>query len=144
MHPKIKFSLILAVLVIGIATLGYFKAIPKAENQKNIPKIEIAPEAYDFGTVDFGKVMTFDFQVKNRGNEILEIKRVATSCACTTANISQEKINPGETAKLSVSYDTAAMGRSSHGTGEQERIIYVKSSDPITPQVEVTIYAYVK
>lgn len=144
MSSKIKFSLISAILVLGIAVFGYFRAIPKAEDQENIPKIEIRPKSHDFGTADFGKVLTFNFQLKNQGNEILEIKRVATSCACTTAKISKEKINSGETAELSVSYDTAAMGSGPHGKGKQERIIYVKSNDPISPQVEVIIYAYVK
>ncbi len=68
---------------------------------------------------------------------------MATSCGCTTAKVSKEKINPGEEIELQVSYDTGAMS-GDHARGEQERIIYIKSNDPINPQVEAMIYADVK
>lgn len=143
MKPKIV--LILVILILGLAVFGYFKATPGVENQtENLPKIEITPSSFDFGTVEFGQVLNYSFLVKNRGKEILEIKRVATSCGCTTAKIAKEKISPGEEVELEVSYDTKAMGESSHGRGKQERIIYVKSNDPISPQAEVLIYAYVR
>ena len=77
------------------------------------------------------------------GSAVLEIKRLATSCGCTSAEIAEKQINPGEEAELRVAYDTGAMS-GPHGKGPQERIVYIKSSDPINPQVEVMIYANVK
>lgn len=145
MKLEIKLSLILVLIILGLAGYGYLKSVPGVENQAgNLPKIEISPKIFDFGEIEFGKVVEYGFKVKNSGNKILEIKRVATSCACTTAKIAKENISPGEETELLVSYDTAAMGRSSHGMGKQERIIYVKSNDPLNPQVTTMIYAYVK
>lgn len=144
MDTKTK-VLITGLVIFGIAVFGYLKATESVDVQNgNLPKIEIAPKSFDFGEVEFGKIPQYIFKVKNSGEGILEIKTVATSCACTTAQISKEKINPNEEAELLVSYDTAAMGKSSHGTGRQERIIYVKSNDPINPLITVMIYAYVK
>lgn len=131
--------------LLSFVIYGYYQATPSPDRQiTNRPQIEISPKSFDFGEIDFGKVVKYNFQVKNTGKEALEIKRVATSCACTAAKIVKEELEPGETAELLVSYDTAAMGRSSHGMGKQERIIYVKSNDPVNPQVEVMISAYVK
>jgi len=145
MGPKIKFFLILGIVSLGISVYGYFKAIPSPQNQTgNLPKIEITPLSYDFGEIEFGKIVNYNFKIKNSGQEVLEIKRVATSCGCTTANALKTKINPGEETELSVTYDTAAMGDGSHGKGSQERIIYIKSNDPVNPQVEAIISAYVK
>lgn len=144
MKLGIKFFLILGLIILGLAGYGYLKSIPNVENQQDSPKIEISPKFFDFGEMEFGRVAEYSFKVKNAGSGVLEIKRVATSCACTTAKITEGKLEPGETAGLLVSYDTAAMGRSSHGMGKQERIIYIKSSDPVNPQVEVMIYADVK
>ncbi|OHA16141.1 MAG: hypothetical protein A3A10_00370 [Candidatus Tagabacteria bacterium RIFCSPLOWO2_01_FULL_42_9] len=144
---KIKLIPILAFVILGmsIAVFGYFRAVPGVKNKtENLPKIEIFPNIFDFGEIEFGKIVEHSFRVKNSGNEILEIKRVATSCACTTAKISKKEINPGEEAELLVNYDTAAMGKGPHGRGKQERIIYVKSGDPLNPQVEIMIYADVK
>src|SRR3989344_2859003 len=145
MGEKLKFFLIfgLLILISGLVVFGYFKATPGAANGGTAgPKIEILPAIFDFGDIKYGQIVEYDFQVKNSGKEILEIKRVATSCSCTTAKVDKEKIGPGETANLHIRYDSGAMG-SLHGKGRHERIIYVKSNDPNNPQTESMIYANV-
>lgn len=140
---KQQFFLISSLIILGLSVFGYFQAIPEVDNQtENRPKIEIKPESFDFGEVNYGKVAEHVFLIKNLGNEILEIKRVATSCACTTAEVEKDFLNPGEETNLSVRYDTGAMS-GPHGRGEQERTIYIKTNDPANPQVEVMIYANV-
>ena len=141
---KFKYFSILGFIILGLAGYGYFKSIPGAdEGNENLPKIEITPKNFNFGEANYGEILEHNFKIKNLGKEILEIKRVATSCACTSAKAVLEKIQPGQETNLTVTYDTAAMS-GSHGRGKQERIIYVKSSDPINPQAEVIIYANVK
>ena len=144
---KFKFFLLFAVALGLLAIFGYFQAVGKREtspDQKiSEPKILVEPEQWDFGEVKYGQVLEYTFKVKNLGEKDLEIKRVATSCACTTAKISQEKIEPDQETSLLVTYDTGAMGEL-HGRGKQERIIYVKSNDPEKPQVEVIIRAIIK
>ena len=141
-----KFKVIIAsiVLISGLLVLGYFRAVPGAENgSTGGPRIEILPQNFDFGDIQYGQIVEQDFLVKNAGNEILEIKKVATSCGCTTAKIDKEMIAPGESVRLNVGYDSGAMG-SSHGKGRQERIVYIKSNDPLNPQAEAVIYANVQ
>lgn len=141
-----KFKVIVAsiVLISGLLVLGYFKAVPGAENGSALAsRIEILPQSFDFGDIQYGQIVEQDFLVKNAGNEILEIKKVATSCGCTTAKIDKEMIAPGESVRLNVRYDSGAMG-SSHGKGRQERIIYIKSNDSLNPQAEAIIYANVQ
>ena len=138
-----KAILIFFLAALGIVIYGYFKSVPPGQDNENAPKIEITPESYDFGDIKYGDIVNYAFEVKNSGKGVLEIKRVATSCACTTAQISKEKINPGEKVLLEVRYDSGAMGLA-HGKGKQERIIYIKSSDSNNPQAEVVIYANIK
>ncbi|MDO8424582.1 MAG: DUF1573 domain-containing protein [bacterium] len=140
---KIKFILALFFLISGLAVIGYFKAIPGADGGGDNPKIEMSPATFDFGDIQYGQIVEYDFTVKNTGKSVLEIKRVATSCSCTTAKISQETITPGETVNLRVRYDSGAMGLA-HGKGRQERVIYIRSNDPVTPQTESMIFANVK
>lgn len=135
--------IIFGVLVVGLFAYGFFAATPKSNGQTQ-PKIEITPNFYDFGDIEFGTIAKQTFKVKNIGNQPLEIKRVATSCGCTSAEVTKEVINPQEEAELLVTYDTKAMGEGPHGKGQQERIIYVKTNDPNTPQAEVVIKAYVQ
>lgn len=144
MNPKSIIIVIVILAILGLAIAGYLKAVPGVENQTDSrPQIEISPNSFDFGEIKYGQISEYIFMVRNSGNEILEIKKVATSCACTKGSISKDKIAPGEEIELKVSYDTGAMS-GPHGMGKQERIIYIKSNDPINPQIEVTIHAYVK
>lgn len=136
---KYKIWLILILIIIGLGIFGYFKAVPSEGNAK----IEVNPKSFDFGEVEYGQILEHSFEVKNIGSEILEIKRVATSCACTAGRVVKEKLAPREETELLVTYDTGAMS-GPHGRGKQERIIYIKTNDPINPQVEVKIQAYVK
>ncbi len=144
MKTKIIVSLIIVLAISGFIVYGYFNATPGQGNgQDKYSKIEITPQSYDFGEVSYGNTVEHTFKIKNSGEEPLEIKRVATSCGCTTAKVGQDIIGPGEESDLRVVYDTDAM-TGSHAQGRQERIIYVKSNDPLNPQVEVMIYAFVK
>lgn len=132
------------VLIAAFSIYGYFSAVPGVENNgQDYPKIEITPQIFDFGQVEYGQILEYTFKIKNLGQQVLEIKKVATSCGCTTAQVSQERINPQEEIEMKVVYDTGAMS-GAHAHGDQERIIYVKSNDPINPQVEVIISALVR
>lgn len=143
MKQKIIFAGAIILLALGMAGFGYYKATsgPTGDNENN-PKMEITPESFDFGDIQYGQIVKYTFLVKNIGQETLEIKRIGTSCGCTKAEIEKEKIEPGGEAQLLVTYDTGAMS-GAHAKGRQERIIYIKNNDPITPQVEAIIYANV-
>lgn len=141
MNLKTKIILILSLFLVGVITLGYFQAIPNTDERSSIPRIEVLPTYFDFGKIKFGDTVTYSFKVKNIGENVLEIKRVATSCACTTANILKTQLEPGQETELTISYDSDAMPL--HGSGREERIIWVRSNDPQNPQVEVKIYATV-
>lgn len=140
-NQLIKFFLVLSLLILGLAGFGYLKATPfEKQSEGKGPKIVVEPSSWDFGEVRRPEIVEHEFAVKNVGSETLEIKRVSTSCGCTTAKIEKGKIAPAETAELVVRYDSGAMV---HEKGEIERIVYIKSNDPINPGLEVKIYANV-
>lgn len=143
MNSKIIFAAIF-IFFIALAVFGYLQATStQLKDQKNFPHIEVDPQAYNFGQVNFGQIVKHTFVVKNKGSKVLKIKNVATSCACTTAQISQTQIAPGKTAPLYVTYDTGAM-TPQKGKGNQKRAIYIKSNDPQSPLKTITLKAYVQ
>lgn len=144
MQTKTLFFIVLGV-VLFLSVYGYFRATPGPLDKNKVqPQIEVAPTFFDFGKAEYGKILRHTFSVKNTGNSILRIKRIATSCACTRAEIKDKKseLKPGEKTQLIVTYDTGAMS-GPHGKGEQKRIIFIQSNDPSHPQVEIKIRAYV-
>jgi len=132
-----------ALAIFVFAFLGFTKTTPPKQEGSKAPKIQIQPGSFDFGQIEYGQVVEQTFEVKNLGSEVLEIKRVSTSCGCTTAKIASSQISPGQQTQLLVVYDTGQMS-GAHGKGQQERIIYIKSNDPENPQVEAMIKANVE
>ena len=145
MNQKNIFIIFIILAVFGLAIIGYFRAVPGVENQTDKrPRIEITPKSFDFNEIEYGSIAEHAFKIKNTGNKTLEIKKIATSCACTSAEVEKKSLQPDEETNIDVAYNTGLMGDSPHAKGKQERIIYIKTNDPISPQVEITIYAYVK
>ena len=117
-------SLILAVAV------GY-AALPQLPGQ-----IELSAVEFDLGTVPNTGPVSHAFQVRNVGRGPLEISGVSTSCGCTSAEISDLRLRPGETTDLLVTYDPLAHDGA---TGQFLRLVYVRSDDPDTPEASLTL-----
>ena len=99
-------------------------------------KIELSTAEFDFGTIPNSGPVRQVFQVRNTGQERLEIDGVSTSCGCTTAEVDNTRLLPGEAANLTVTYDPQVHGGE---TGEFLRVVYVRSNDPSTPEASLTI-----
>lgn len=125
------------VLLFGVVVVGSLIQYSKVPGEEGSPKIQIKPRSYDFGDIP-RKIVKTTFIVENTGESALDIESVSTSCGCTSAKISSERISPGKTAELIVEMDPNVMGNI---TGKVERTIYVQSNDPIRPEVEVFITA---
>ena len=99
-------------------------------------KIELSAAEFDFGTIPNTGPVNQDFEVRNAGRGRLEIIGVSTSCGCTTAEVSDQQLAPGEATELIVTYDPLAHD---DATGQFMRIVYLRSDDPDTPEATLTI-----
>jgi hypothetical protein len=77
----------------------------------------------EFHSVPEDKAVVAHFAFKNTGNQPVTIKKVITSCGCTTAKLSKETFAPGETGDIEVKF-TFLLRR-----GAQRKIISVTSED---------------
>jgi hypothetical protein len=73
------------------------------------PVISVDNEDYDFGTILEGKVITHDFIIENKGNDILLIPRARSTCTCAVADYSKEVL-PGQKGSITVVYDSKGSG----------------------------------
>jgi hypothetical protein len=91
--------------------------------------------AFDFGKVKQGDVLTHEFVFRNSGSEALVVQRVDTTCGCTAALVSADKIGPGREGKIKVSMDT-------HGyAGRMTRYVYLFSNDAKDSRRELSVSA---
>src|SRR4030042_169955 len=70
------------------------------------PKIKFKETAWNFGKVKQGEVLSHEFIFTNEGDATLVIQKVSTSCGCTAALVSAEKIQPGKEGRIEINFDT--------------------------------------
>jgi hypothetical protein len=143
------------LLVIGFAfwqgkpTEGN-ESSPDVNSTSEVLGVEIDPLNYDLGQVPInGGIVTKEYEVKNTTENTLKLKKIATSCMCTTASFElgdkktkffgmeghgdsnpsvNIEIGPGQTGKVVARFDPAAHGP--QGVGPIDRSVFLTFSDP--------------
>ncbi len=115
----------------------YFKPM-SAEEASNAPKLKFVPTEHDFGRVKPNTEVTADLYIYNNGQSNLEIRKVSPNCTCVVGRIENETIKPGESARLTVTFNTS--GRK----GNQQKSVTVYSNDPFASAQRITIKAYIE
>ncbi len=103
------------------------------------PQITLETNALDFGDVVNGTIIIEEITVTNTGTAPLQIESVATSCGCTTAEITPQTIQPGEQGILHIEFDSGAHGPDE--VGELHRQIFISSNIPDQSEVIVEFVA---
>jgi hypothetical protein len=69
------------------------------------PDIYFIESTFDFGKIESNKPSQHDFVFYNSGTAPLLLKDVKPSCGCTVPVWPRQPIRPGESAKISVTFD---------------------------------------
>ena len=105
---------------------------------ESTPRISVSENNHNFGTVKEGSVLTLNLDIKSIGDAELIISDVQTSCGCTAALLSKDKLKPGEKGNVRIELDTARM------KGKKTRTIAIRSNDPVNPRYVVTLFVNVE
>lgn len=70
------------------------------------PRIAFDKVRHDFGEIEQGQVVRYDFAFTNTGDGNLIITNVKASCGCTVAEYPKEPIAPGEGGIIPVEYNS--------------------------------------
>lgn len=119
------------------AAVGASAAGPKAQPAEG-PRAQIPNPVYNFGTVLEGQHVNHSFTVRNIGTKDLILNGVKTSCGCTAAAPSTNRVPPGGDSEIAVSFDTHFQ------KGHRERTITVYSNDPANPNLLMTLQGNVE
>jgi hypothetical protein len=97
------------------------------------PVIFFENSDFNFGQIYKGEKVEHIYRFENRGNDILEIKKVKTSCGCTAAILTNKTIPPGKTGEIKAKFNSGS------NRGNIKKSITVLSNDPGTPSYKLTI-----
>ena len=91
----------------------------------NTPAIRFETTEYDFGKVLQGEQVSHTFKFKNVGDAPLIISSIEKTCGCTTPDFSSKPIKPGESGKITVTYDSKG-----HKGFQNKRLIVKANTNP--------------
>ena len=97
------------------------------------PKIQFDQTVYDFGKTSQVASVTGVFKFKNVGDAILKIEPPKPTCGCTVAELKPDTLPPGATGELPFTLNLGLY------RATLEKRIAVKSNDPQTPEISLTI-----
>jgi len=126
-------AIVLAAVCLFVLAPG---AWPTAEAQK--PKLVVDRDTWDFGRVKQGETLNHEFVFRNAGQALLNVKNVETSCGCTAALVTENKLAPGKEGRVKVSFSTAGY------SGQVTKYIFLDSDDPDQPRLQLKITADVE
>ncbi len=95
------------------------------KNSNNTPAIRFETTEYDFGKVLQGEQVSHTFKFKNVGDAPLIISSIEKTCGCTTPDFSSKPIKPGESGKITVTYDSKG-----HKGFQNKRLIVKANTNP--------------
>ena len=93
------------MLLIGIAIFSSF-----ALSAQNKAHIDFKETIFDYGEIPFKGNGECTFTLTNTGKGPLVLNEVTTSCGCTAVEWPQKPILNGETADITIKYDTKRQG----------------------------------
>lgn len=74
----------------------------------NAPAVEVSPAKVDLGEVSADTRHTVDFEIKNVGKSLMQIRRVqSVDPAIVSTTLSSDKVKPGKRVRLSVVFDAS-------------------------------------
>lgn len=123
--PLLKKLGLLIFVTLCIVSLS--DSVSGAGGQDGKPRLNLSEEYWYFGFLSTGAVVSHDFWIRNIGGDTLRITKVTPGCGCTTAPLSKEAIPPGDSARLSVVFDTKNM------LGKMIKDVSILSNDPDKP-----------
>jgi hypothetical protein len=98
------------------------------------PKVVVDKTEYDFGAVDIeSSGGSHDFVFTNKGDAPLSLTAGGTSCRCTMSKLADEKIAPGKSTKVTLTW------KAIDKPGPYQQTAKITTNDPALPQVTLTV-----
>ncbi len=116
---------VLAALALLLETVGVGVAAA--------PRIGVDSPTWAFPDTVAGIAVTHAFVLSNAGEQELVITTVAPGCHCTTTLLAASHLQPGQSVELRAMLDTEGL------SGRVVRYITITSSDPVHPQITVSL-----
>lgn len=128
------------IILLTIASFLLFSACQSTEEIKETDGqvFQFEEAEYDFGILKQSEgIVSHDFKFTYTGDEVITVNSTPGSCACTTAEISQNEFQPGESGVLTVYFDP---NLHAEPEGVFYKSVIIMTNPAIDPAPEVKVW----
>lgn len=86
------------------------------------PVIRFEKDTFNFGSIEQGELVTYQFKFTNTGNEPLIVTEVHTSCSCLVGSCSSEPIPPHKSGVVMITFNSVGK------IGSQNKTVTISSN----------------
>lgn len=105
--PVLASMLVLACTPKEKAAEETSSTMPTFIDPATAPVMSFEKETYDFGIINEGESVVYDFKFRNTGKGPLLISNASASCGCTVPEYPKEPILPGQEGTIHVVFNSA-------------------------------------
>ncbi len=102
---------VIAVFLLSIISTSCNTGNTKDTGDNSNPSINFENTVHDFGTIPFEGDGRCYFNFTNDSEQPLVVNTVRTSCGCTRPQWPKEPVQPGESARIGITYNTRIEGK---------------------------------
>lgn len=156
-EKKIIILMVLSTIILLIGGVFFLTktTTPEIRASQNAKAYVTDPTSFDWGTISMSKGNAVkSFTIKNTGTGTLKLYNIKTSCHCTKAYVTINKVDSpsfgmdslsswtgevpkGKEAKLTAVFDPAFHGP--QGTGPVNRFVSIETNDPANSKLTFTL-----
>lgn len=136
---KVPRFFFVAVVAMAVLTVCCFR-ITKHQSKTNAkgPHLQLPREPVDLGNMQPDEKVKRTFEVRNSGDEPLRIAKVTANCGCTEPTIDRDLLLAGETATVTVIFDSSGFYRN------VRKQVVLESNDAVNAVAVVYLSGYVQ
>lgn len=131
LYPMAWILLLITLLVPGC------KNTPESKAKAHGEEIWFEETLHNYGEIPVGSDGRWSFVFRNMGHEPIVVNRVRSTCGCTVPSWPREPVAPGDSARVTVEYNTAQ-------TGTFLKSVFVYSTaanSPVKLQIKGKVFA---
>jgi len=137
MSKSAGIAIALVLVIAGVVAAFYLGTPQKEDAAVTGPQIQFKETSHDFGRIVQGQKAETEFEFTNTGDAELVITKVRSTCGCTAALASADKIKPGEKGSIKVSFNSA--GRRGKNTKGIKVLTNVPGKETVDLEIKTDI-----
>ena len=131
-NNSLSTAFVLMTVVGVLVPAGRGRAAEAGGTNAAAPVIQFETNFYDFGRITAPGELSGVFKFKNVGQGVLKLQPPAPSCGCTVSQVKPNTLAPGQGGEITYTITLDHVFRG-------EKTIRVRSNDPKTPEVVLTM-----